>query len=141
VSLATDVTARIDSQILVEITNKRDVTATTVNATILALACTDVEARFGIYAQTAYLSTNAAHVSIAVEAVEAILREWGGSARALGKEFWADFKSECEMVKDVGPRSHIAPASNGVRTPTADDPDRTPTFDDADFEDVNLDPP
>jgi hypothetical protein len=76
VALLAQVVARVPNQTLVELTNQKNVNATTYDATILQTACDDIEAEFVTYAGEDYDATVRRHVTLGVEGVLAKLRSW-----------------------------------------------------------------
>lgn len=135
-ALSDDVQDRIPSQLLKELTNPRDPDATTIDSTLLAKAATDVQARFETYAEEEYDSSVTIHVSIAVEGVVGLLRRWGAGKYGAAKEFWADFREECERMAMTRTRARITPTSSSELTPSDENPDggtKRPWADDQHF--------
>lgn len=117
-SLQSEVTSRVPNQTLVDLTNQKDTNATTVNTTILGLACTDVTAEFAVYANQTLDLTDARHVPVAVAGVLTTLREWL-PAKPEGtdkdRERWIE---RCRSLARVTSRDRIAFTSSSELTPS-----------------------
>lgn len=75
-ALLAEVLARVPAQTLLELTQQKNVNASTYDATILQTACDDIEEEFVTYAGEVYDGTVRRHVTICVEGVLAKLRSW-----------------------------------------------------------------
>lgn len=136
-ALSDDVIARVPGAILIGLTNPLGGSApTSTNTTLLAQACSSIEAWFGTYAQETYTSSVAIHVEVAVRGVVALLKRWGAGEYAMASEDWAAFRSECETVRATRSRARIQPQTTAVQTPTAEDANEKPPFDDSRFRDI-----
>lgn len=124
-ALADDVTARIEEQLLIELTNKDSRTATTINTTLLALAVTDTEAAFTLYAETAYDSTDDVHVMLGVQGVIAALEAYTRIGH-LGGESWDALKEELGRLMLIGTRARVKPQTDSPLTRTTEQPGRSP---------------
>ncbi len=122
-ALADEVTARLSNSLLVRLTNP-DSTANTVDAARLAAAVADVEAEFPVYAGEAFAIGSPAHVSLAVEGVEARLR-----FVATGEDDkWRAFLARLEAYAAAGPRARVTPRTTSRLIPSGDD-STLPAFD------------
>lgn len=121
-ALSDEVTSRIPSQILIELTNPRDNAATTVDAAKLTAACDAIEDRFAVYAQASYDSTDGSHVEACVLGVLAQLRAWGGGFSDASMKGLTEFREECERIRGVGARATITPTTDSERTPSDENP-------------------
>lgn len=139
-ALSDDVQSRVPPQLLIELTNPRDDTATSIGSTLLTQAATSVTYRFQMYAQETYSSTNNYHVELAVHGVVGLLRLWGSGSWGQSREFWEWFKTECEAYRDIGPRARITPTTNSPLTPSNEEWDSSDTIrpwsDDREFYDI-----
>jgi hypothetical protein len=135
-ALSDEVALRYPTQILKELTNPRTPSASSVDSTKLAQACTSVQRQFRTYAQMDYDSTLVEHVDVAVDGVVALLQRWGGSSRSIARIKWTDWIEECRALRDTGPRARFRPTSSGNLTKTAERPNEKAAFDSARFEDV-----
>lgn len=116
-TLDADVTSRISSARLIQLTNPDVVTATTVNTTLLALAVTDVQADFELLGGATYLATNPVHVSLGITGVVAKLHEWtgnGGEWAAAHRDLWY------ENIKLLRTRSAVVSKSSSQLTPSTE---------------------
>ncbi|MCB0385490.1 MAG: hypothetical protein KDD43_08860 [Bdellovibrionales bacterium] len=98
-ALIDDVQDRTPEQRLIELTNPRVPAPTTVNTTLLALAVSDVSAKFELYSATEYSSSNSTHVAIAVPAVMGKLYEYDGRISENYNEQLELFIANCELLK------------------------------------------
>ena len=128
-SLVSNVQSRYGDQYLVNLTNPGDNTATTIDSTRLALAATDVEANFEIFAGVEYDDTDPQHVTVGVEGVEVLLKFRAGHTTV---EEWSDWiEKRLKPMSLVGARDRIMPTTNSEVTPTSesDTGDGRPYFD------------
>jgi hypothetical protein len=112
-ALVDEVTARLSNSLLVRLTNP-DSTGNAVDTDRLAAAIADVEAEFPTYAGEEFDLDNDAHVSLAVEGVEARLR-----FVATGHdEKWRAFLDRLEAYASAGPRARVTPRTTSELTPS-----------------------
>jgi len=78
-ALADEVTNRLSTARLVQLTNSDGELQTTVNTTRLALAVTDAQATFELEAGDTYDNNNPVHVRLCFSGVISILQEYGGN--------------------------------------------------------------
>jgi len=121
-ALVDDVALRYPSQLLLELTNGRDATASSVDATVLAQAASSIEAYFQTYAEETYDGTVAIHLEIACKGVVGLLRQWSAGTYEGSREFWNDLKEECDRIKGTRSRARIVPSSNSQLAPTDENP-------------------
>lgn len=143
-ALAAEVTARYPSARLIQLTNPGDQSAAAVDATVLGLAATDVEADFEVYAGVEYDNSEARHVSVAVWGVISKLAQWseatGATAIALN-DAWIE---RLEALAKVTGRDRIALSTSSLLTPTTEKPgtdDVPPWSDYPHFEDLRPEAP
>ena len=118
-ALADDIQNRISTQLLTELTNPNDATATTVDTTILGYAISDVTGDFLSYGITLD-STDASHLAVAIDGVLFRLNSYKGiPANKLETRFYAGL----DRIEQVGPRSHILPVTDSEVTPSDERPD------------------
>lgn len=130
--LATHVQNRYSAQILRELTNPDDASATALNSGRLDRAVEDVQGDFRIYAGVAYVDTDARHIAAAVVGVIQKLRIYMGQiADAAAAE--DDWHARLKSLSLVTSRERISPtlASNL----TDDNPNAEPPFRDSNFDD------
>lgn len=137
-SLQSEVTSRVPNQTLVDLTNQKNTDATTVNTTILALACTDVTAEFSVVANQTLDLTDARHVPVAVAGVLMTLREWlpaRPESADKDRERWVE---RCRALARVTSRDRIQITSSSELTPSEEvtgTESVRPYFDPADMRD------
>lgn len=146
-TLIADVQARYPSQMLIELTRRRNTDATTLDtgATgILATACDDVETGdFPVYVQMPYDSTNRKHVTVAVEGVLAKLKVWAREGVDGGQGEWDRWVTRAGALAKNTSRARISPVTTSELTPTPEvDGGETvrPMFDQGDFDDARPGP-
>lgn len=127
--LATHVQNRIQTQLLVELTNPNDRSATTVNATVLGYAVDDVSADLQIYAGVAYVDTDARHVAAAVRGVLLYLRQYAGRATGIYDEIDRWHKMLTEDLRAVAGNNRLLPRTTSVLDPTDETVNARPAFD------------
>lgn len=121
-SIATELAARYNSQQLIELTNSRDPSQTTVNTAVRDQACTSAQTWFETYTEEAYDSTVGIHVELVVEGVIALLQKWGGSSPTVGAVSWSAWKDDCRDMKSTRSRARITPTTNSELTPSDENP-------------------
>lgn len=109
-TLSAEVSTRYGDDILVPLTNPNNPAATTVNATVLAAACADVQARFVLRAASVAFDLNDSnHVAIAVEGVIGFLMRrlgtFGDDATKRLKELDADL----DLLAQIDQRDYVTP--------------------------------
>ena len=114
--LTTAVSARFRTQLLVQLTNQNDPTATSANSTVLGAAATDAAADFLTYTGTTYDETNAQHVRIAVLGVIAVLFQWAGQ-EGMDSRLKA-FRTACDEYARTNARARVTPLSDKELGPT-----------------------
>lgn len=111
-----------DADGLIELTNVRDRSATTVDTTAGEDAATAVLALWNAYAQVSYDGTNALHLEAAKQGVIAMLWRRGGSATTIQQVTWDEvFGADgiISRVRRTGPRGHrVASSNSGVSQST-----------------------
>jgi len=138
-ALVDQVTSRYPASRLKQLTNPNDQDATTVNATILALAAADVEADFKIYCATTYDNTDARHVAVAVDGVVAKLMGWTEAAGEGSIRRHDAYLDKLRALARVTGRDRISPKTLSPLTPTAEQEDTEtvrPDTDRPNFEDL-----
>lgn len=114
-TLSADVISRYSAQFLVEITNADSVSATTRDDTRLDLAATDIQNDLETYAGQLYDSTNAQHVSVAVQGVIARLTSWNGESGDLAEKMEDRFVTRARAL-----RKRVRPKTSSTLVPTAE---------------------
>lgn len=120
-SLVASVQARYSAQLLLSLTNPQDSTATVEGAARLALAATDVEAAFKVYAGAAYDDADPTHVSLAVEGVLVKLRVYLGQTKA--EEQYTAWTKRLDDLRKIGANDRILPVSSSVLEPASESRD------------------
>lgn len=130
-TLATEVTDRIDTQRLVELTNPRDQAATSVDSTLLGKAATDVETdMFPMHAGAAYDATKAGHVTAGVQAVLAMLESYGATSRSAAEAAKNNAVEILEAVANISSRERVSPNAE----PYSSEPTLYPSLTDDKFD-------
>ncbi len=129
-TLAAEVTARVPARRLIQITNPESSTASTVDTTLLGLACTDVGGEFELEAGVTIDLTNPIHVAIAISGVVSKLHEWTGQ----GADWVTAHRTLYnERLKTLRSRHGIPATSSSNLTP-AEEPAALPHLDAATFD-------
>jgi len=119
-ALAAEVQARYPSKLLIQLTQRGDQSATTVNSTLLGYAVTDATYEFQNIAGVAYDGTDARHVAAAVKLVVALLHQWGETPGEKADSMMTQAIEACERVAKVTGRQRIRPTSSSVLTPSSE---------------------
>jgi hypothetical protein len=116
--LADDFKNRFSSERQITLTNPDKPEATTVDAARLALAVTDVQADFEIYAGVVYSDSEPRHVSVGVEGVmlKLMARMAGVDPDSIRKS-WLD---RLESLAKVTGRNRIVPTTDSILTPSSE---------------------
>lgn len=117
-ALSDEVTSRLSSRRLIELTNPDTPGATTVDSTRLGLACTDTQADFEIHAGTAYDGTKATHVATAIDGVIYHLSK-SGDARVQA-EVDKRWLARLDALSLVTGRNRIAPSTTSEVVPVSE---------------------
>ena len=134
-ALTDEVTSRIPAQKLIEATNA-DISATTTDTAILALAATDVEADFKTYANSAYDGTDAQHVSHAIDGVWLKLLAYKRESQAI-KNYQEWQERLFDRLRLQGHNNRLKPSGSSKLDPTPTADNAKPLFDaNADFIDI-----
>lgn len=133
-SLSSRVQDRVPARRLRELTNANDRSVTTLNSTILGLACDDVEGYFAEYCGVLYDDANEDHVRVAVPGVVALLKAWASD----DETSWEKWITRAEHAALVMGRDRFAPSSSSTLTPSGDGGEDgstvRPAFDDEAFD-------
>jgi len=143
-ALADEVTSRYPGSRLVQLTNPNDQDASAVDATILGLACTDVEADFLTYTATAYDNSEAQHVAVAVEGVVAKLAQRTEASGEIADSQHEKYLDRLRALARVTGRDRIRPKTTSVLTVSSERIGTETVYPDTDrnaFEDFVPDPP
>lgn len=109
-----------DEDGLIALTNVRDRSATTANASAGLSAAQGVIDIWPAYAQVEYDPTNALHVEVAKRAAIAMLWSRGGSSSTIAKVEWDEVFGEgglLEKIRRTGARGRQGPVTNsGVQS-------------------------
>lgn len=127
-TLAAEVQARYGADYLITITNPQAETATSIDATRLAAACTDAAADFSIEAAATFDVTDANHVAIGVEGVIGYLLRRLGTQSEEAERRIREFKSRLKQLASVDHRDWVTPGmiSEEPRMPRSSGKDVTP---------------
>lgn len=121
-ALADEVKSRVADQRLVELTNPDDRDATTINATVLGLAVTDIGAEFKVLAGVTYSNADPRHVTYAVDGVVLkLLAYMGQSPSVAAFQSWKD--TLFSRLRVVTGNNRIKPKSSSKLTPAKEAPD------------------
>lgn len=129
-ALTDEVQGRIATQLLVELTNHGDTSATTINTTRLNYACTDATALFARRTGLTLDVTIAAHVWPAVLAVLYVLHTYpgGDGARLDGaKKRWEEAGDE--LARTIGARRVVPTETSSLYEPTPERDQERPASD------------
>ena len=121
--LWTAVTTSYDAEGLLTLSNIRDPSATSADASVGADAAQGVIDLWPAYAQVAYDGTNALHVEVAKRAVIAMLWTRGGTSSTIAKVEWDEVFSDSGLIARVrrtGARGRQGPSSNSGVTQRAE---------------------
>lgn len=122
-ALSDEVIARYPAQVLVEVTNPRDPSASSNGTTLLDQAAASIQnAWFKQYAQQEYDSTDAMHVEVAVDGVMALLFKWGATLRGVARTEWETWVAAARDLASVSSRARIVPTTNSELTPSDENP-------------------
>ena len=138
-TLAAEVTTRLSTQRLVELTNPDDNSVTTVNATRLAAAIADAQADFARITGVAFDEADAEHVAAGVAGVVLYLYEFRGlPGTDFTERLRATWEARCRRL------ARLLPRTTSLLTPT--DPDLAggpvrPAFDPSHLGDLRPRPP
>lgn len=131
-ALTDEVIARYSNQDLVNLTNPKSTSATTVDTTRLANAATDVGAYFKIYANITYDNTVATHVALGIEGVVLLLEKYQVNSRVSLDDWFGRLR---DLAK-IGARNRIVPTTDSVRVREADEDGKFPLDINKDFETI-----
>ena len=127
-TLEADVQARTSTQLLVELTNAGDLSATTVNAARLSLAVTDTQAEFAIETGIAYDDTNKDHTWAGCKGVIYHLFAYTAREAPAGiREAWSS--ALLRIAQTSGAAKPLLPASSSVLEPSERPAGVRPDFD------------
>lgn len=131
-TLPSNVTARVRTQLLIELTNPNDRAATSIDTAQLDLASTDVEADFRTFAGTTYDDTDARHVSEAIVGVILKLQAYMGTTPKPFEDVTEWQERLHDRLRMVTGNNRIRPKSTSELTPVPEAPGGvkvTPWFD------------
>lgn len=125
--LATAVTSRINSPILITLTNNDSTPpATSVNSARLLAACEDALGKFEALTGTAGDTSNYIHLSILVGGVLYFLELYKSREGALISQHGKQFFAECQSLRD---KAVLLPHTNSKYAPTQEDTGALPDMD------------
>lgn len=116
-TLAAEVTARLSSQYLTQITNPQAAGITVPDTDRIADACTDVEATFEIRGAGVFDATDAKHIAVAINGVVGTLLTWTGHSSEEAKSRLERFEDGLKMLRRVQHADKVSPTT--ARTGTA----------------------
>ena len=108
-ALADDVTNRVSANLLRELTNQGDTTATTTNTTLLGYAVSDATGEFLVETGLAVDTTKAQHVAAGVVGVLYYLYSYSGiesSTATKQREQWYRWLTKIDGTEGAGRRLH-----------------------------------
>jgi len=111
-ALSDELTNRLSTQKLVDLTNPDTTGATTVDTTRRDAAIADVEGEFRTIAGVVYDNTDNRHVKIAVKGVVLYLRSYAKNA----KVNFDGFEKELKALRKVTANNRLLPKTNSVKT-------------------------
>ena len=117
-ALADDVQNRVSANLLRELTNQGDTTATTTNTTLLGYAVSDATGEFLVETGMALDTTKAQHVAAGVVGVLYYLYSYSGiesSTATKQREQWYRWLSKIDSTEGAGRRLH--PTTTSKLTP------------------------
>ena len=121
-TLAADVTARVSTADLVNLTNPKSTSATTVDTTRLGLAVDDVGGYFRVYGNVTYDTSNAMHVPFGVAGVLLVLESYQVNSRVKLDDWFGRLRDLAKVTS----RNRISPTTDSVKTREADEDGKFP---------------
>jgi hypothetical protein len=115
------VVASYDADLLTQLTNVRDPSATAASTTRGESAAEAVISLWPVWAQTEYDPADATHVEIAKRGVIAVLCSRGGVAPEAARVEWGEVFGPSGMLarlQATGPRSRMSPSTNSQVQPS-----------------------
>lgn len=116
-TLAAEVTARLSTQYLTQITNPLAPGITVPDTDRLADACADVAAQFEVRGAGAFDATDAKHIAVAINGVVGTLLQWTGHSSEESQRQLERFEDGLKMLRRVQHANKVAPTT--ARTGTA----------------------
>lgn len=118
-ALWASVVLNYESEGLINLTNPRDNSATSIDTTYGESAAQEVIDLFPLYGQVEYDSTSSQHIAVGRRATIAVLYERGGTASSIAEVEWKEVFGDDGLLtklKRTGARARQGPSSNsGVR--------------------------
>jgi len=133
VALTDEVQNRYSAQILINLTNPQNTSATTLDTTRMNNAVTDVQADFKIEAGTTYDNSVDTHVVVATEGVYAKLVLRSGQSGEAGFRLHESYLEKLRRLALITGRDRISPSTDSLLTPTQDESGDLPAFDRKNF--------
>jgi hypothetical protein len=140
-TLSAEVQARFSAQRLIELTNPDNAPATTIDSTRLNNAIADVGADFQIYAGVVLDDTNALHIAVGVQGVEAYLMMRQGVTSEERNKLFDKWKERLKEMSKVGARDRILPQTTSTLEPSEERAGAKPFFDYQSMSDLVPDQP
>lgn len=131
-TLQADVTSRIEPQALIELTNRRDSSATTPDTTYLALVCDDVQGVIEIEMGVGYQDPNLESRDLAFQktmATQGVLILLEMYASAEGQKLAGRYERWTEALRARRRRQGVTADTNAKSDPTPDQATDVPVFD------------
>jgi hypothetical protein len=116
-SLLTDYTSRVNTQLRTNFSNPGNSTATTPNTALETLAASDVTGRFQTICGVVYDSTQPAHVDSCINLMMLKLQSWTGQITPADYEAAAEY---LDTLKDTLGRDRLTPYTDSTLTRTPD---------------------
>lgn len=118
-ALADEVTTRLPSQVLVELTNPNTPSATTADATVLAAAAADAQADFQIFAGVEYDNSDVRHVRVGVEGTVYHLHKYKlPPGHPALNSMTQQYNENLQALARVTGRNRIMPKTTSVLVPS-----------------------
>lgn len=134
-----EVKLRYSTDILRQLTNVDEASATSINNTIGTQVATDTEAWFKRVSQIEYDNTDAEHKAVAVRACYVLLREYSGRFSDVVQREIEEVEKKMNQLRDLSTGKRITPHTDSELDPSDDEnllnPQR-PIFDTERFSDI-----
>lgn len=129
-SLNTNVTGRVSDQLLIELTNQGDISATSVKTSVLDFAVADAQGEFLTQVGKAYDDSDSSHVPVGVDGVMYYLTTYTGQVTAkldtLRTRF---FRGMGALATTQGAERRVLPQTTSTAEPSTERSGRRPDHD------------
>tara|TARA_R110000824_G_scaffold26620_2_gene91277 strand:+ start:275 stop:736 length:462 start_codon:yes stop_codon:yes gene_type:complete len=118
-TLSSEVQLRISSKKLIELTNQDNLSATTLNTTVLNAAIADSKAEITDETNLVFDDTKAQHIRVGVIGVQAYLQSYTNSQTTAYESLRREFeRAMVKLGKNLGAEKRLSPSSNNTTTPS-----------------------